>query len=346
MTPDTGGYRAAADAFRASLTSAGPADLPPLFPLLLAVAPDEGVVLAVLVLVSAAIPPLLAIAARRHYGPVGAWTAGLFAALSPTLVMWTPYLLTDMLGLFFAAITIERSSAAWTRDTRARGIHLGLAAAAAILTRAALATSLIAVVAVGVAQRRIRLVTLALLAAVVLVAIPSIRNAAAVGEPIPYRSQTLLLLWAGTTWDERGRGTGGIDIIYPVDHEKWDRARRDDFYSQEIRRALEERPADVASRAARKVLWLWLPFYPDWSLLHQIVNGTYFLLAYTAATYGAFAQRKCSLTSLLIVHLVLVTAVAAATIVDFDARYRLPAELSLIVLGGAGIAALVKRARA
>lgn len=344
VTPDTGGYRAAAEAFRSSPLATGPAiDLPPVFPLLLAVVTDERAVLVLLVLASAAVAPLLAVAAGRHYGNVAAWAAGVLVAVSPTFVMWTPYLLTDVVGLFFGALAIERASAAWTTETRRGPVQLGLALAAAFLTRAAFSAMALATFVVAVAQRRHRTAILAAVAAAALIAIPVARNAIAAGEFVPYRSQTLLLLWAGTTWDERGRGTGGIDINYPPGHETWTRAERESYYAAEIDKALRERPLDVAGRAMRKTLWLWLPFYPDWSRTHQIVNGAFFVLIYVAAAYGAVVRWRDAFARLLLAHIIVVTAVAAVTIVDFDARYRLPAELALIPLAAAGIAAAAIR---
>lgn len=107
------GYLAAAGAIRADPLTASPAfiALPPLWPLLLAVAPDLRVALAIEVTLAALVVlPVVRIASR--YGSLSAWVAGLLAALSPQLLPWTPYLLTDMLGLVLIGTAVERLTAA------------------------------------------------------------------------------------------------------------------------------------------------------------------------------------------------------------------------------------------
>ena len=121
-------------------------------------------------------------------------------------------------------------------------------------------------------------------------AVPAARNAFTVREPVVYRDQGWLLLWAGTTWNEVGRGTGGVDIFYPEGYASWSSAERTAFFEREFSAFVRERPAQYLGLMLKKALWFWLPFYPEWSSVHKIWAGTYFGGLYVLALVGAFRR--------------------------------------------------------
>lgn len=344
-SPDTGGYRAAAAAWlEGDLQRA--IDLPPTYPLLIAAVPEGGSLLVLNVLLSSAVAPLAAMAAWRHFGPwAGALTA-LLVAVNPAFILWVPYLLTDTLALFLLALLLERSSALWATFSPLGALQVGIVIGLGVLTRAAFGGLAFAVVLVAVVQARWRSALLAMVAAAGIVAIPAALNAAAVGELVPYRSQTWFLLWAGTMWTEEGRGTSGVDILYPAGHDTWDSVQRDAYYRTETLAALRERPDDLVALVLKKAFWFWLPAYPEWSATHKAVRLVYLLPLYAAAIYAAFSHKHVAFTWVLVGALLGLTALTAVTIVDYDARYRLPGELAVIVLASAGIVALGSRVRA
>lgn len=340
LSPDTHGYFEAARALRADpFTDARiVVNLPPLFPVIIAVAGDVRAVLALQVMLSALIVvPVVRIA--RGFGTAAAWTAGLLAAASPELLQWVPYLLTDTLGVLLVATTLDLSLTAASRPWLA--FAAGLAGGAAFLTRAAsVAPTLAGAIAALAGQRRGARLVLFVFAFAAVLAAASVRTFVATGEARPYRDQGSYLLWAGTTWSEQGRATGGIDIILPADHDSWSPDERERFYRSEVARAWQERPFDQVSRMARKVLWFWLPAYPDWSTAHKTVTGGYLVLVYALALVGFVAARRTPTARVIGLALLAMTAQTALTIMDFDGRYRLPAEVLLLPLAGAGAARL------
>lgn len=342
-SPDTAGYREAAVAWLTGGDRA--ADLPPLYPWLVALAPSEGWLLAANVVASSATPAVLAVAVWRVYGPWASVAAATFTALDPAFILWLPYLLTDTIALFAASALIERLSALSVSASPARAAQVGVIAGLGALARAAFAAPAVAVFAVLAFRKGRRAAVIAAAAALLTLAVPAACNVNRSGEAVPYRSQTWLLLWAGTTWTEVGRGTGGVDINYPSGHERWDRAMRETYYREETLRALAERPADLVERTVKKVVWLWLPAYPEWSVAHKTVSTLFLIPLYVMAAVGAVSLRRVPLTAMLIAMVIAITASAALTIVDYDARYRLPGELVLCALAGGGTASAVARFR-
>lgn len=348
-SPDTSGYVTAAAAIRASLVTdhEGFLSLPPLFPLYLAVMPDIRIAVAGQVVLAALVAPLVGMAARRHFGMPAGWIAALLAALAPSFVFWSAYLLTDTLGLVFFAVAVERASAALSAPRARATFGAGAAAAAATLARAAYAAPLTVLgVAAALARpfRATAVVSFALGAALVL-ALPVARNVVATGEPFLYRDQGWMLVWQGTRWNEVGRGTAGVDIVYPPGYEAWSRERRNEYFRDEALTFVRERPLDFLGQMLKKSLWLWLPFYPDWSLAHKVVSGTFFASVYVLALGGLVSTWRSRFTLVLVGLLMATQLTVMVTIVDYDARYRLPAELCLLPLAGVGVANGWRRVR-
>lgn len=343
---DTSGYLAAAAALRSDPFTTADAfmNLPPLYVLALAVT-GGGVAAATLnVIAGAAIAPLLGIATERHLGRSAGIAAAALVVIEPAFIQWTAYLLTDTLALFLFAVSIERSSAALAGGRHLASFAAGAAAALAVLSRAAYAAPAVAALFAQVRSRRARARTaLFVLAVIVVVGAPVARNVAAGVGPVPYRDQGWFLLWAGTTWTERGRGTVGVDIVYPPEHAAWDASQRQSFYRDSVIRFVTEHPAEMAVQIARKSIWFWSPLYPEWSTFHKIWSTAIYGALYVLALLGLIRAWRSPYAQLLVLAILGTHAAVALTIVDYDARYRLPAELYLLPLAAAGAVSVAHR---
>jgi len=341
---DTVGYRAAADALRISpLTNSGDfLSLPPLFPAYLALMPNTVAAAIGQSLIAALVAPLLGLAARRGLGPFVGWATALLTALEPNFVFWSTYLVTDSLALVFLALAIERTSAEFVGSRVGPAIAAGAASGLAILSRAAtLAPSAVLACAQALTgrSRRARVVGFAGALALI-VGIAVLRNVAAAGDVAMYRDQGWQLVWSGTKWNEVGRGTKGVDITYPPGYEGWSPAQRTDFFRDEAISFIRDHPIAYGGLTVRKALWFWLPFYPEWSTLHKLWAGVYFVTLYVLAIAGTLRHWREPLVRILLALLAVTLAVVVVTIVDYDGRYRLPAELYLMPLAAAGMAQL------
>ena len=346
-TPDTSGYLAAAAALRTdALTSADAiVGLPPLYVIALAIT-GGGVAAALLnVIVGAAIAPLLGLATERHFGRATGVTAAALVVIEPAFIQWTAYLLTDTLALFLFAVAIERTSAALAGGPHGASFAAGAAAALAVLARAAYAAPALAALFAAVrSPRRTVRVGLFVLAIILVVGVPVARNLAAGVGPVAYRDQGWFLLWAGTTWTERGRGTVGVDIVYPPEHATWDAAQRQSFYRERVLKFVTERPVEMAMQLVRKSIWFWSPLYPEWSTVHKLWSTVIYGALYVLALLGLARAWRSPYGQLLVLAILGTHAAVALTIVDYDARYRLPAELCLLPLAAAGVVTLAHRA--
>jgi hypothetical protein len=341
---DTAGYRAAAEALRASSLTDSSAflNLPPLFPAFLAFMPNTAVAAISQSLIAAFVAPLLGLAARRCLGTFVGWSTALVAALEPNFVFWSTYLLTDNLGLFFLAAGIERTTAGFAESRVGPAIAAGAASGLAFLSRAAtLAPSVVLACAHAITGRSRRARVLGLAGALgLIVGIAIMRNFVAAGEIMIYRDQGWQLVWSGTTWNEVGRGTAGVDITFPVGYETWSLTQRNEYFREASISFIRDHPVAYAGLMLKKALWFWIPFYPEWSDLHKLWAGAYFVVLYALAIAGAVRHWREPLVRLLVVLVAVTLVTIMVTIVDYDGRYRLPAELFLVPLAGAGIARL------
>ena len=83
---------------------------------------------------------------------------------------------------------------------------------------------------------------------------------------------------------------------------------------------------------------------PEYSLAHAIGSGAYFGAFYVLAVLGLVRVRRYdALTTLCLASALLFTLISVVTIVDYDQRYRLPAELFLVPLAGLGLSWLLSR---
>lgn len=283
-----------------------------------------------------------AFALGRRLDPRAALPAGLLASAWPHFLQWSPYVLTETLGLTLLALALVTAASALERPSRSAAVAAGTAMGLALLARAALLVPAGAIFIMLFTRSR-RSAVFFILAAVAVLAVPTARNAVAIGAPVPYQGQTWLLLWAGTQWDEVGRGTTGVDLIYPAGFFERPPAAREQILRDEYFSYVGSRPMEYAQRMVRKALWFWLPWYPEWSLIHIVVSGSSILALYALSLIGLLRCRRSRTAWLLVTCALGVLVTAMLTIVDYDNRYRLPAELTLLPLAAAGLTDLARR---
>jgi hypothetical protein len=168
-------------------------------------------------------------------------------------------------------------------------------------------------------------------------AIPVGRNVIATGAPSLYESNAWELIWMGTQWNEVGRATGGIDVIFPPGYASWTADERITYTRESALASIRSDPGGYASLTIRKLLWLWLPAYPEWSLPHKVGAGSYFAALYALGVAGLVRNTRSPFALTLAALVLGVSVTTMLTIVDYDARYRMPGELCLIPLAASAL---------
>lgn len=316
------------------------ADLPPLLPMLFALLPSDRWIALLIAIAGSLVAPVIYVAVARRHGARAGVLAGIACALEPAFLQWSRYLLTDVFGLLSLAVLLERLTA---QPSAARAFTTGIACAVGFLTRAALALPSVVCAAAVVAGGGIRTLALVALGALLVIGPLSLRNVMAIGTPVPYRDQGLQIVYAGTMWNPVGRGTQGVDIHYPDGLFDLRPADREAFYRREIIAFVTDHPAEFIALSVRKLVWFWHPAYPEWSLTHRIVSTAYLSVLYAMAIVGMLKTWRDRLTKTAFAMVAMTALTASLTIVDYDARYRVPAELCLIVLAAPTASALSGR---
>ena len=274
--------------------------------------------------------------------------AGVIAAIHVTFIFWTAYVLTDTLLLFVLALVVWRlPSLGAPSHTFMAGLTTSALLLLFVLTRRtnALASGVLVLLA-GALGRKRPLVPVGLglpVAAVVVMLVAGSarsRTGSALGEHV--EAYIWQAFYMGLQWTEEGRATEGVDIhLSPI----VDDAERGVFYRDSSLAWLRADPGYFFSQAARKIRVLWAPFLPEDSTGHKVVNGLYLLPLYALGVLGWLSSRRNGLfLAITTVGLTVFTLVCVVTFVDYDQRYRLPAELFLIPLSAVGLARVLSSA--
>jgi 4-amino-4-deoxy-L-arabinose transferase-like glycosyltransferase len=320
--------------------------LPPLLPTLMAIVRNDVILAILLALVGALVAPTSWAMTERYFGRPSAWIAAGLAATEPSFIRWGPYLLTDIAAVSLFAVALERTSVQFKAARPWAALVAGAAVGLSYTARAAFALPGLVLAFANATTARRGVVLGSFILGALLVVLPFVlRNEAAIGQPVVSRGQTWLLLWAGTKWNEVGRGTDGVDLIYPPGYLTWTFEQRDVFHRDEFIAFIGAHPGEWLVLGVRKAVWFWLPAYPEWSMTHKVLAIPYFSVVYGLALVGALRQRRSPLTWLLLVCVAAVQLTVMATIVDYDDRYRMPAELCLLPLAASGATAVGARFR-
>jgi len=266
---------------------------------------------------------------------------GAIAAVHVTFVFWSVYVLTDTLLLFLLAL-IAWCSVRLVASQRplVDGLIASCLMLLLVLTRRtnALASSAFLVMAGALARKqRLALLGLALPIVLGVAVLASGAMRSRTGGSLADRagSYAWQAIYMGLQWTEQGRATEGVDIHLSTIA---DDAERGEFYRDQSLARIGAEPGYVFAQAARKFKVLWLPFLPEDSATHKLINALYLVPLYALGIVGWFAARRhrafITITS---VGIGVFTLVCLITFVDYDQRYRLPAELFLIPLSGVGL---------
>jgi hypothetical protein len=312
---------------------------------------------------------LARLTARATSNPRAGLFAGAAAAVHVSFVFWTAYLLSDTLFLLFVALCVERGLALGAPTSTPLGLAsrrgLALASRAALVSGLALVSvaarptgvalcaalvPLMLVTARGSARRLVLLcggyclpflaVTIVSLVAVVLGSTATVSGLSSV------TAWTRSGIENGLLWTETGRATAGIDVdVYPPPVlATLPPEQRDEFLQARPLDFASRHPEFVISQVARKFRTFWAPTLPEYSLPHALTSATYFLVFYAMALLGLYqARRYAPLLTIVIAGALAFTLASLITIVDYDLRYRLPAELFLIPVVGLGLSSVFDR---
>jgi hypothetical protein len=145
------------------------------------------------------------------------------------------------------------------------------------------------------------------------------------------RERVDYLFWQGLyislQWNETSRGTYGRDIQLPP----WEDIRDGTvFYRTQSLAWIASDPGYLPSQVGRKLRTFWSPTLPEYSFSHQVMAGLYFAAFFSASVIGLLKSRGTPLLTLTLLGVSAFTLASVLTLVDYDLRYRLPAELLLV----------------
>lgn len=333
---------------------------------------DASIPLAVVVLqaaLGAATAALAAVAARRFFGTVAAWTAGIAVALSTPLVQLDAHVAVSGLAAFltagavFASAPAPEGSSGRGHGPVAKGLWLGVGALARPITPLALPLFAWAEFRRATQGRIAR--ALLVVGAFAACALPSLlRNWIVAGEPLVYTGASGINMHLGNNVDARKYRTMVSPWIrFSPDkmHQDarlyvYDRTGRDPTPSETSsyfsHMAIEEfvrSPAESAAYYANKVRWFFTPTEAPSSA--SLANDLRFApllrvafvptwLVASAALVGAFVHRRrrdvvCGPGAMALAHWAVLTLVFPLS------HYRSPAVPALAVLAGGAVHAAV-----
>lgn len=218
---------------------------------------------------------------QRHAGERLGTASALYATIYPHVVLWTGYLLTETLFLFFVAGSLVATLAAHRSASVLHAFLAGLLAAGAALTRSAFLTCavMIAMLWVVVALRhrsgRAALPLVFALALAVPQAAWTVRNVIDLGAPVVTVTQSGAILYQGNARGVTGGTTGYLDQseIPPLEvPQGLTEIQRDRFYLDRALADMRSDPAQVVTRWPAKLWNMWRPTYEAASLRNGIVT--------------------------------------------------------------------------
>lgn len=316
-------------------------------------------VVAVQWIVGGAAAVLVARIAQLFYGSSVALVAGLGAASAPQLAMWEAYPISDVLGLSLLLLSVlylvkalppsDESKITYSRRSvvvlsSASGVSLGASAMVRPLSLSLGLPALFWIVSPWIrAPMKLRALSLLCvsLGIVVVVAPWTVRNAAEFNGFYPLSTRNGWQLIQATEWTLEGRGTVGVDVTYPDEASGLSEGEADRLLTEIAIERIKQNPADFASRAGLKVLFLWLPTAPGLGLA-SLAMGIQFCIVALLAT-SAFLFREARRGLIFWIISLGASFGVAFTILDPDYRYRLPVLLILMPPAAWGLVRAMRR---
>jgi hypothetical protein len=301
---------------------------------------------------------LARLTARETGSRIAGLCAGAIAAVQISFVFWTAYVVSETLFLLIVAVAADRvlllrCARHPARDALALGI-LALLSLAARPTGAAfvLAMLVLMVIAAWRHLRRLAVLLGGFSAPFLLVLVLTAAAAQVSGSSVLASIPTRITDWTrsavenGLLWTETGRATVGIDLGVnpPPVVQTLPPEQRDEFLREGPLTFAARHPVFFLQQTLRKLRMFWAPALLEYTPIHTVAASLFFVPFYALALAGfVLARRAIFLITLCGLSVVLFTLTSVLTIVDYDQRYRLPAELFLIPLAGCGLAWLIGR---
>jgi hypothetical protein len=332
-----------------------------LYPLLIAPAFGFGIPLAPYLFVlhlalSVATVYLLYYACRQFASPRVAVAAAVIAAIYPSLLLWSAYVLSETPFFFFLALFVASLAHVLARPAGRRPSALALLSVSGLLllfarpvSVAVLGTAAIAVAYALLSDvlgaRRARVVTLAGVLVVLVTTIALFAAVAPLRQTVLRYPTVAQSLWLSTRYS-----SSSIAEWLPVAQQSQallDRFGGDlnAFYDYKVHEALDfirSQPGTYAYLVGRRFTSYWLPglFSDGWSTSHRLFDLLLALWLYAGMIVSLYSRRDIVRWTLFGVALALGILTSFSQI-DTDGRYRVPAELVILSLAADGWARLI-----
>ena len=292
---------------------------------------------------------LLYLIALRLFNNIVAVAAGIFASFYMTFVACTNLLFTETLFTFLLASTYFLAITT-SKITIRRFIGLGILCGIITMIRSAgffIPFILIFYMAFKTDNNNRKKIaaSLVMIACFFLVLLPwTVRNYNAYGKVVLVSTNSGLNLYQGVSWSPER-------IYYPgASGEKvWEKAKatsneaeRNNIFLQEAIKIYKTKPLLVLKMLPVRFLFFWN--IVDWEVLGSDIINYHYIFIFPFTLIGAFLcikeKRKILLASILILYFSSFTLVFPGA-----ARYRMPVDGYIIMIGCYGIYDVIKRSR-
>jgi len=281
--------------------------------------------------------------------------AAAIAAVYPSLLLWSAYVLSETPFFFFLSLFVASLAHVLSRPEARRSLSLGLLGISALLLLFARPVS-VAVLGVGavavtyallsdaVGSRRARLFTLAGILVLVVATGALFATATPLRQAVLRYPTVAQSLWLSTRLSSSSFAEWRL--IAEQNRTLADRFDGDlnALYEYKVGEALDfisTRPVAYALLAVRRFTSYWLPaFFSDgWSASHRLFDALLAIALYAGVIVSLYGRRDLVRWTLLGAALALGILTSFSQI-DTDGRYRVPAELVILLLAADGFGRL------
>lgn len=286
-------------------------------------------------------------------------------AVYPHLIMWTGYVLTETLFVFLTSATLVAAISALRRDSLVVVSAAGLLAGLTSLVRPPFIAFLVVLVVwwlvrVVLGPRRVAgavAVAAFVLSAAAPLVIWTIRNSVVLGAPIVTSTEAGNVFYQGNSKYSTGGSRGYVDanandyVLLSVRVARGDadpglppfadEVSSDRAHMHQAIRDMAADPVAVIRRWPTKLWNMWRPTYEDASLRNGLVTlATYLPVSLLGVIGTAVILRRRPFGPAAVPALFLVAWVSAHVLVTGMIRFRVAAELVLLVAAPFGLAAV------
>ena len=307
---------------------------------------------------------VVGLAGRRIAGRAAGLVAAGIAALYPGMWLNDALVMSETPGILTCALLILAAYRFWERRRAVDACWLGLALAAAMLTRAELALLAVVLVVPLIAmartltwRRRAALVAAAGAVSAAAVAPWVVYNLSRFNEPVFLSSglgSTLAVTHCPATYSGEHLGWWSYDCIHQLPESPRERSERDAFYTAAAVEFIRENAGSLPRVALARLGRTW-GFYQPWQQIRldtvelrplelSRIGLVSLWVLQAAAVAGAVLLRRRR-TVLLPLLAVPITLSVASVLVYGTTRFRAVAEPALVLLAAVAFAALLTRAR-